>query len=139
MTGSVSEFERDGDTLAPPPDSETTSPHHEIPSSVGQPPSDIPQAPEPMREILEALNEIRDDVRAVRNDDRVGKLMAQIAEMNANLQLAVNEFKSHRATTDARLLEQDEKIKTLTKHVEELKHKVSELERELDRLIDDGR
>lgn len=139
MTGSVSEFEREQDTLAPPPDSETTSPHHEIPSFVGQPPSDIPQAPEPMREILAALNEIRDDIKDIKNDDRIGRLVAQFMEMRADLQMAVNEFKTHREAANSKFSEQDQRIADMTKEIAELRERMNELERALDRIIDDGR
>lgn len=132
--GSVSEFERDGDTLAPPPD---TSPNNEVPGFMGQAPSNIPSAPPYMQELFQKLD----------------NLTALVLRVEANQESARREFRIQNEARKAEIRELDDEQKRHGTELEEVRgrlgraesdlkdarRRIEELEREALARIDDGR
>lgn len=132
--GSVSEFERDGDTLAPPPD---TSPNNEVPGFMGQAPSNIPSAPPYMQELFQKLD----------------NLTALVLRVEANQESARREFRIQNEARKAEIRELDDeqkrhgkdldslhsRVSRIESELKEAKRSIEELEREALNRIDDGR
>ncbi len=123
MTGSVSEYEREGDTLAPPPESQPTSPHHEIPERMS--------GSEELRAILgQVLDEKLEPLL---------RLSGEIERLRTSLDLAVHEFRRKTEAHDGELDALRARVRVLEAETVEHRGKLRELERDLDRLLEDHR
>ncbi len=119
MTGSVSEFERDGDTLAPPP----TDTHHDVPPRMS--------GTEELRVILgQVLDEKLKPFESIHEE---------LGRLRGSLELAVYEFRRKTDAHDAELDALRARVRTLETETSELRNKLIEVEHDLDRILDDGR